>query len=223
MQFTFHKNSGVSTLTINGELHKYLFKVRRHSQNENLFFRNLEDNNIYEYEIIDSGRRETRLNLVSSKELILKQSKSLHIGWCIIDPKSIEKVLASLNELGIEKISFISCQYSQKQFKLNFEKLTKILINSSQQCGRSDLMSLETYDSLDIFIEEYPNTFMFNFSVQQIENKKDDIKTILIGCEGGFSTDEVNKLSKDRVVGINSNLILRSETAVVSVASKILI
>ena len=223
MQFTFHKNSGDSTLTIDGDLHKYLFKVRRHSKNENLFFRNLADNNIYEYEIMDSGRRETKLNLISSKEFILKQSKSLHLGWCIIDSKSVEKVLASLNELGIEKISFINCQYSQKQFKPNFEKLNKILINSSQQCGRSTLMTLETYDSLDSFIEDYPNTYMFNFSTEQIENRKDDIKTILIGCEGGFSDDEVNKLSKDKIVGINSNLILRSETAVVSVASKILI
>ncbi|RLA78842.1 MAG: 16S rRNA (uracil(1498)-N(3))-methyltransferase [Epsilonproteobacteria bacterium] len=223
MQFTYHKHSGDEYIVVDGDLHKYLFKVRRHSKEKNLFFRNLDDNNIYEYKIINSGRRDTQFQLISSKELILKQSNSLHIGWCIVDSKTIEKVLASLNELGVEKISFIYCTYSQKQFKLNFEKLTKILINSSQQCGRSDLMTLETYDSLDEFINDYPDTYMFNFSTNHIDNIKNDIKTIVIGCEGGFSDDEITQISPDKIVGINSNLILRSETATVSVASKILI
>jgi 16S rRNA (uracil1498-N3)-methyltransferase len=186
-------------------------------------FRNLKDDNIYEYKTTNISRNKTQLILIKSKKLILKPLKYLHIGWCMVDPKTIEKTLASLNELGVAQISFIYCQYSQKQFKLNLSKLNKILINSSQQCGRSDLMRLKTYDNLDFFIKDYPDTFMFNFSQNNIENHKSQIKTIIIGCEGGFSKDEVNKLSQDKIVGINSNLILRSETALLSVASKILL
>ncbi|XPV54809.1 MAG: hypothetical protein ACNI3H_07545 [Halarcobacter ebronensis] len=55
------------------------------------------------------------------------------MAWCIVDPKTIEKELPYLNELGVRKITFISCDYSQKNFKLNFEKLEKILVNSSSQ------------------------------------------------------------------------------------------
>ncbi|MCK5110829.1 MAG: 16S rRNA (uracil(1498)-N(3))-methyltransferase [Arcobacteraceae bacterium] len=223
MQFTYHKDSGQSTLTIDGDLHKYLFKVRRVKIDTNLFLRNLNDDNLYEYEIVNCEKRQTQLNLISSEKKIIKQNKSLHIGWCVVDPKTIEKALSSLNELGIEKISFIYCQYSQKQFKLNFDKLNKILINSSQQCGRSNLMSLALFDSLDDFLKAYPDTFMFNFSNNHIDTKKEKINTIVIGCEGGFSPNETGKIKEEKIVGIDSNLILRSETAVLSVASKIIL
>ena len=223
MQFIYHQNSGVSSLIIDNELHKYLFKVRRTKKEQKLFFRNLEDNILYEYEILNCQKKQTQLNLIGQKELIIKPLKSLHIGWCVVDPKTIEKVLASLNELGVEKISFIYCQYSQKQFKINFDKLNKILINSSQQSGRSGIIKLELFDTLDKFLLSYPQSFIFNFSTNLVDDIKDDIKTIIIGCEGGFSKEEKEIIAEDKIVGIRSSLILRSETAVLSIASKILI
>ena len=53
--------------------------------------------------------------------------------------------------------------------------------------------------------------------------KKDEIKTIVIGCEGGFSNNERENFDKDFIVGFDSNLILRSETAVLAVCSKIIL
>ena len=223
MQFTFHKDAGKETLVVEEELNKYLFKVRRHKSDEKLFFRNLIDNNIYEYQIQDIHRKRTTLLLINSEERIIEPENKLHIGWCIIDPKSIEKVIAGLNEIGVSKITFIQCQYSQKQYKINFDKLEKLLINSSQQCGRSSIIKIESSNSMDEFIDKYPDTFMFNFSSNHVQTYANSIKTILIGCEGGYSSDEISKIKSDKIVGINSNLILRSETAIVSVASKILL
>ena len=222
MQFIYHQNSGNKVLSIDGDLHKYLFKVKRLNKNKNIYFRNLEDNNIYEYSIINIEKRNTKLQLISYKEKIIKNHKPLHIGWCVVDPKTIEKTIASLNELGISKISFIYCQYSQKQFKINFDKLERLLINSSQQCGRSDLMTLEIYDSLDLFLKDYPQSYIFNFSNNNINETKANIKTIVIGCEGGFSNEEINKINLNKIIGIENNLIMRSETAILSIASKIL-
>ena len=91
MQFTYHKDAGDSTLNIESELHKYLFKVRRHSTEENLFFRNLNDKNIYQYKVQDINRRKTILELVSFEEKLIEPNKELHIGWCLIDFKSIRK------------------------------------------------------------------------------------------------------------------------------------
>jgi len=223
MQFIFHNHAGEKILIIEEELHKYLFKVRRHKSDENLFFRNLIDNNIYQYKIQNIHRRKTTLILINYEEKIIKANNNLHIGWCIIDPKSIEKVIASLNEIGVSKITFIHCQYSQKHYKINFDKLEKLLINSSQQCGRSSIIKLESSNSINEFIAKYPDTFMFNFSSNNIQTHKDKIKTILIGCEGGYSDNEINLVKSNKIAGINSNLILRSETAIVSVASNILL
>ena len=221
MQYTYHKGSGSSIIEIEAELHKYLFKVRRHDINDNLYFRNLEDKNIYSYKVQNIDRRKTILSLQGSEEKIIEPKKELHIGWCKIDPKSIEKVIASLNELGVTKITFINCEFSQGKYSVNYDKLEKLLINSSQQSGRSSIIELDECECLDTFIENNPDTYMFNFSKNLIDDKKDEIKTIIIGCEGGFSADEVTTFDEDKIVGIDSNLILRSETGVITIASKI--
>ena len=160
---------------------------------------------------------------MSKEEKVVQNPTNLHIGWCVIDPKLIEKNIASLNELGVSKITFIYCKYSQTNFKINMEKLKRILHNSSSQCGRSSIIQLDTCDSLDRFIEENNNIYLVDFSKKLISDCKEDIDTILVGCEGGFSTDEREKFQSDNIVGFKSNLILRSETAVISAASKILV
>ncbi len=219
MQFTYSEEASQPTITIEAELHKYLFKVRRHNIEDDLYFRNLKDKNLYRYKVETIDRRKTTLKLIDYEEKIIEPTKELHIGWCVIDPKSVEKYIASLNELGVTKITFIMCQYSQKQYKENFDKLEKLLINSSSQCGRSSIIELDTSKSLDAFLEKHPDTFMFNFSQNNIIEHKNDIKTIALGCEGGFSQNEITKFQEDKIVGIDSNLILRSETAALTIAS----
>ena len=222
MQFTYHENAKEKALKIDGDLHKYLFKVRRHDSSKNIYFRNLIDNFIYEYKVTSISRRDTMLELVSKEEKIIKPKKYLHIGWCIIDFKNIEKVIASLNEIGVSKITFISCKYSQRNTKINYDKLNKILVNSSSQSGRSDTIVFDEVNSLDEFISLYPDTYMFNFSTNNINSSTNDIKTIVLGCEGGFSFEEVETFNQNRIVGVESNMIMRSETAIVSIASKLL-
>ena len=100
--------------------------------------------------------------------------------------------------------------------------LSKILINSSQQCGRSTLMKLEICESLEVFLKQYPQTKILDFSEHTLESTT-SVDTILIGTEGGFSHEERVLFNKENVLGLHSNLILRSETAAISVASKILL
>ena len=125
--------------------------------------------------------------------------------------------------MGVEKITFIYADYSQKNFKINIEKLEKILINSSSQCGRSNIIKLEVSKSLEDFLKENEKVYFLDFSTICIDDKKNEIKTLVIGCEGGFSQKEREKFNKDFVVGFNSNLILRSETAIISAGAKILL
>ena len=221
MQYTYHKDSSTETIEIEAELHKYLFKVRRHNIDEDLYFRNLKDKNIYRYRVQSINRRKTILSLQGSEEKIVEPQKELHIGWCKIEPKSIEKVIASLNELGVTKITFINCEFSQKKYTINYEKLEKLLINSSQQSGRSSIITFEESDSLKTFLSENKESYMFNFSENLVDDVKSDIRTIVIGCEGGFSDEEITLVEKQKIVGIDSNLILRSETGVITLASKI--
>ena len=223
MQFTYDELCGADIFEIKDETYNYLIKARRHKIDDEIYFRNLKDENLYLYKINFIDKKRAILNLVSSQNKVLLNDKKLHLGWCIIDPKIIEKYIASLNEMGIEKITFIYAEYSQKNFKINIEKLEKILINSSSQCGRSNIMKLEICKNLEQFLRENSDTYFLDFSTVCIDNKKDEIKTLVIGCEGGFSNKEREIFNKNNIVGFNSNLILRSETAIISASSKILL
>jgi 16S rRNA (uracil1498-N3)-methyltransferase len=222
MQFTYHKSSGEQTLKIEGDLHKYLFKIRRESSSSNLYFRNLVDKNIYEYEVLNTNRKDSNLKLISCEEKTIEPSVDLHIGWCVIDPKNIEKVIASLNEIGLTKITFIRCDFSQKKYTINFEKLNRLLQNSSSQSGRSNIILLDECKSMAEFIHMHPEAYMFNFTSNHISKVKNNIKTIIVGCEGGFSSKEIENFNADNIVGCNTNTILKSETAVMTVSSLIL-
>ena len=223
MQFTYDEFCGTDIFEIKDEVYNYLIKARRHKIDDEIYFRNLKDDNIYLYKINSIDKKKAYLNLVSKEEKIVINEKKLHLGWCVVDPKTVEKYITSLNEIGVNKITFIYSDYSQKNFKINIEKLEKILINSSSQCGRSDIIKLEISKSLVDFIKENSDVYFLDFSTICIDDKKDEIKTLIIGCEGGFSKNEREKFNKENIVGFNSNLILRSETAIIAAGTKILL
>lgn len=222
MQYLFHKEAGASLLTLEGENHRYIFKVRRHKVEERLYLRNLEDKHLYEYAIEKIDKHSTLLTLQSSKVSEIKAKHSLHIGWCLIDPKSIEKVLPSLNEIGVEKITFIYCTRSQKHFKPDFTRLHTILRNSSQQSGRSTLMQLEIVESLELFLTHYPDSTLLHFSTQTY-TPNTRLSTVVVGCEGGFTPQEVAYFQEENILGLDTPLILKSESAVTAISAKVLV
>jgi len=222
MLYLYHKEASQPQLTLTGDEHRYIFKVRRHKVDDLLYLRNLEDGLLHRYIITHIDKRNVILELKESQVLEVKAKKSLHIGWCIIDPKSIEKVITSLNEMGVEKITFIYCKRSQKSFKIDFKRLEKILLNSSQQSGRSEMMKLEMAEDLESFLTKNPQSMMLNFSENRIGSQS-NIDTIVIGCEGGFHEDEIAQFTADTIIGLDTPLVLKSESAVCAVVSKVLL
>jgi 16S rRNA (uracil1498-N3)-methyltransferase len=223
MIYILHEEASKEFFSIRGETHKYLVKVRRHKVGDVINFRNKEElQMLYAYEIIEIDGRSLELKLISSTLKEVKSEKELHIGWCIIDMKSIEKVLPSLSEIGVSKISFISCERSQNNFKLDFNRFERILEASMQQSGRSTFIEFDTFKNIKEFIKAYPQTKVFDFCENVLEDNS-DIKTVLIGCEGGFSKEERAILSTQDNFRLNTPMVLRSESAVLAVASKVLL
>ncbi len=222
MDFVYSEHAGEEEIVIDAELYRYLFKARRSKVGDTVFFRNLKDDFLYGYKVFEISKKKAKLNLESSENMPKKSKKKLHIGWCVIEPKIIEKILPSLNETGVSKITFIYCDRSQKNFKIDPKRLRRILINSCQQCGRSSLMDIEITSSLKDFIKNHKELSVLDFSDKKLGDKS-DIKTLLVGCEGGFTEDEKKFFADKEVVGFKTPLILRSETAAISAVSKILI
>ena len=223
MIYITHEETGKSEFSIRGELHKYLVKVRRHEEGDTLTFRSGEDlKTAYVYKIISIDPRVLHVRLIESYEHTVESKKCLHVGWCVIDTNSVEKVLGMLNELGVKKISFIYCDRSQKNFKPDFNRFFRIAQSSSSQCGRTDIMEFETLKSIGEFVKKYPDSVVFDFC-ETVLSGDEKFETILIGSEGGFSEAEKKLLSAQKVYKLDTPMVLRSETAVVAVASKMLL
>ncbi len=223
MRFLFDENAGKEQLTLKGESFKYIIKVRRHQVGEVLGFRRVEESSeLYRYEIVSIDGRTATLVLRSKANEEVKAKKQLHIGWCVVDSKSVEKVLPLLNELGVSKITFIYCDRSQKNFKPDFKRYERILESSMQQCGRSEMMRFDEVKNIETFIDAHPETVVFDFCDEVLEDGS-GINTILIGSEGGLSEAERTLLKAQKVVRLDTPMILRSETAATAIASKILL
>ena len=222
MQFLFNENAGANELCIRREDFHHL-KVRRLRQNENVNLRNLKDDFVYVYKISNLNRNSCLLNLQEKllNSSILPQKITLALG--IIEPKVLEKTLPFLNELGLFKLILVFTHFSQRNFKLDFRRLERILIKSCEQCGRANLMQIECFDSTKDFANAYENIVMLDFSGENSDFSefKGDDKILFIGAEGGF-TDEERSLFKKKIK-LKSPYILKSQSAIISVAAKILL
>ena len=217
MQFLYDKRAGSEILTIEDENFRYLVKVRRFKVKDQIKLINFEDDTLYLYQIASISKKTLDLQLLQKEPITKHKSKKLHILWCIVDPKTIYQTIPMLNQIGVSKITLLYCQRSQKNFKPDLKKIEKILINSSQQCGRYDLMEVELLPDLNETINRYGEFAYLDFGGDP--NLK-DIDTILIGCEGGFSENERQTLNSHPKMGLKIKNILKSETAVLTLAIK---
>ena len=222
MQFLFNENAGANELCIRGEDFHHL-KVRRLRQNENVNLRNLKDDFVYVYKISSLIRNSCLLNLQEKllNSSILPQKITLALG--VIEPKILEKTLPFLNELGLFKLILVFTHFSQRNFKPDFRRLERILIKSCEQCGRANLMQIECFDSTKDFANAYKNAVMLDFSGENSDFSefKGDDKILFIGAEGGF-TDEERSLFEKKIK-LKSPYILKSQSAIIATAAKILL
>lgn len=216
MQFLYQIEAGKQELTLEDEAFHYVFNVRRKkADNNHLTLANMQDSTLYKYRILKVEKKKALLDLIDSNT-IEQTSKNTHIIQSIIDMNEFYKTLPYLNELFVEKITFFYSDFSQKNEKINIEKLNKILINSSMQCGRMSIMKLEILNNLQEVLDCNKDAIALDFNANQCNIKS--YNSFIIGPEGGFSKNEKEVL-KDRSFGINNPLIMRSKTAAIFVAA----
>lgn len=219
MQFIYAKNAGEKEIILDSKQYHHIFNVRRlKAKIGDIFsFANLAENNIYRYKLVESSGKKANFTL---QDIILKpqQSPKTHIIQAVID--DFDKILPFLNELFVKKVSLFYADFSQKNIKINMERLDSILINSSMQCGRLSKMEIEIFNNLNEVLEVYNDALVLDFC-ENDENLANFCRFI-IGSEGGFSQRERDLFKKRKmcVSGINHPLILRSQTASIFIASK---
>lgn len=227
MQFLIDERAAQTQICVQDEALKHL-KARRLRPFDRLDFINLSDDFIYTYELKNITKKGFEFELLSIKKGKEKSSKG-QMALSVIDVKVLEKLLPFLNELDLARLYLIYADFSQKNFKIDLEKLKRILINSCQQCGRSDLMQIKLFNNVLDFKKAFENVVLLDFEGENLNVflKEKSLEAVLddyvffVGAEGGFSARE-KELFKDKIK-LAHPLILRSQTAIIALASKLLL
>lgn len=121
MKFLYSNEAGNERICLQNEQFLHL-KVRRAKLGERIDVRNLKDGQNYIYEIANLDKKSAELSLVF-KHSLESDAPNLSLAWAIVDTKAIEKTLPSLNEIGVGKLIFFYSDFSQKNFKIDKDRL----------------------------------------------------------------------------------------------------
>lgn len=154
------------------------------------------------------------------------QNVPIDLALCLINNNKMDLALQNSVELGVTSITPIMSKFaqriSQERLKTRMEHWMKVIISSCQQSGNNTLPILHapitfidaiTSNYIGIKLLMLPQTNQQGSTQQNISNNL-PIK-VIIGPEGGFSTDEIEIAQNNGFNAINlGKFILRSETAV---------
>ncbi|MCI6217443.1 MAG: 16S rRNA (uracil(1498)-N(3))-methyltransferase [Helicobacter sp.] len=229
MRFLYHKDSGNPYLELSGDSYRHIFKSRRHKKEQSLLLSNLKDTKLYEYSVSEISRNSASLTLINTITSQCHTQPYIHIIWAIVDSNAISKALPTLNELNVSKLSFFYADFSQRNTTLNLERLKNILIHSCEQCGRSTLLEFEIAVDLESVCEKYRNLCAFDLRKESLPisqgfekyTNNGILPVIVVGPEGGFSTNERKTLEKYKIpdIRIPNSFILQSSSACIFAAS----
>lgn len=215
MQFFYHEDAGVLNLSLPKSEQKH-FKARRIKHQASFLFRNLKDDCLYTYTLACPKTFEFRLTKVE-KDSVKDQGKAIKLALAMIDPKDIEQVLPFINELGLSSLILVKTHFSQGNFKLDEKRVLNILINSCKQSGRTRLLKLESFDSLDSFLQSYPLSCALDFNADLASFDENEL--YFIGPEAGFSKEELQLFKKKSSLKLSN--ILKSKTALTALCAKL--
>ncbi len=208
---------------LEGDEHNHLKNVLRLNQNESVV---IITGDGFEHicEILKIDKNKTILAEKSKKICKNNPKNTISLFISAIKREKLELVVQKAVEEGVINLYVFESQFSAMKLKdEKMERWQKIVVSSLKQCERADLMNVQKIDfetMLSLFKKCQTRLFAneregkeFDFS--SLKNAKDI--GILIGCEGGFSPEEKQKiLSQTSPENVSlGERILRAETAAI--------
>lgn len=178
--------------------------------------------NLFKCIITQDNPKSTKLEIISKEYLPLHWKPIITLA--IAPTKNMDRMewlVEKCVEIGIDKIVFINCKNSVRRI-VKRERLEKIMISAMKQSLKAKLPVLCELISFDEFTANDDSTLKFvgycDDHCQKLEFAKEyDGKsnlTIMIGPEGDFSHEEIEKAFKRGYKAVTfGNTRLRTETA----------
>ncbi|TGK05533.1 16S rRNA (uracil(1498)-N(3))-methyltransferase [Leptospira langatensis] len=206
-------------LKLEGEEISHLKAFRVYSEEKAVIIKDGSGTNSY-YSVPASSKSGSFLK--SEKKEKPKQASC--IATAIPKGNRLEWLIQKGTELGITKFIFLVFAHSDRK-DLNPERLLKVAAEACAQSNQDFLPEILGPFSLQKFVESYSDPkdellLLDPRSETKIDPNSIRNKTILIGPEGGFRSEELDFLRKSSVPGVNvGESILRIETAGIFAAS----
>jgi len=175
----------------------------------------------YECRIAEPQLTHTLIEVVSSQIIEKRRRGSIHIA--IAPTKNSDRIewfAEKATEIGIDEITPVVCHFSERK-QLNMERLQKIVISAMKQSQKAYLPTLNAIATFEQIIMQSSESQRFIAHCYESEKialhhcyDASKPALILIGPEGDFSEDEVERALKRgfRPVTLGDSR-LRTETA----------
>lgn len=179
------------------------------------------------YNITEITDREAHLQLVT--DYVRKTpSKEIYLFWSLLKKDKNDWVLQKCTELGVSHFIPLLADRSEKTI-FNAERAQKIVIEASEQCGRSDIPAIREPMTIETALNDYKDKTKLFICEQsedlKIENWKLEIDRsagVFVGPEGGWSDKEKQLFAESKIAHLNlHDFTLRAETACVAAITKL--
>ena len=220
MELFYNENISKKTLKfqIEGTENNHIINVLRKKEGDVLMFTNGK-NYRFQTEIINLSKKTSELKVLSCEKFL--ETDYLHIGISILkSPSRFEIFLEKAVEIGINEITPIICK---KTFKKNIkmDRCKKLIISAAKQSIKYQLPKLNNPVSFDNFIKSTNEKNRLIATCEELKKDylsesfdKSKTNVLLIGPEGDFTKDELNKagIHNFKYVSLGDTR-LRAETA----------
>lgn len=200
-------------------MHQWNKVLRYQSGQQVLLFDGVETDRLYK--ISELKPDEAHLELVTDYERQLP-AKNIYLLWSLLKKDKNDWVLQKATELGVTHFVPLLAARSEKT-GFDPERAEKIIIEASEQCGRSDIPTVREPMLVKTAIDHLGPKVPLMISEQGGERPgllKQESFGILIGPEGGWSTEEMALFSEYQLPQLGlGELTLRAETAAVTAAT----
>lgn len=220
MQFFYHPDLSHPVFELLADEAKHCVKALRKRTGDEIF---ITDGNgrLSTAQIIDASSAHCAVQILKTEEEYALRPHQLHLA--IAPTKNadrIEWLVEKSIEIGIEHISFITCEHSER-IKLDLDRLKRIAISAIKQSNTTLIPTMQIIDYKDFIFNNkgIENRYIAwcdehnqnEFAKQELKGKD---AILLIGPEGDFSPEEV-KLAENngyQAIKLGSRR-LRTETA----------
>jgi len=184
----------------------------------------------YSAEIIQIKRREVKVRINTFQNINRESNLNIHLAQGVSLGEKMDFILQKVTELGVAEITPLitarcNVKLSKDRWDKKISRWQKIIISACEQCGRNILPRLNQAINFADFVAQNEAAAKIILHpaaksvLSDLDVKQNEV-SVLIGPEGGFSTEELQLAEQHNFLSVKLGpRILRTETAGLAITS----